>query len=251
MSGPIFVETVFTVNGEEKTLNALSKGNSYMLDFNCVGYKSLKSVDEICLSGKKYSLSRNFLNLNDKKESSSSNKGKISFEEKTFSLNGAKVPINCVLTSKGDCMCDTYSDNFGLLQSAKTIEADGKSYILKGKYLNVTEFKRIEVSALFDRADGFQGSVRLTIQGKNPSTGGLVVNQEIFQGKTFTSKGFVCLIEGIVWRIVSNPKGIWAHPVPNTELFKALRSPRNNAKDSGDDLKASDDDADDGSGDWT
>ena len=246
----------FTVDGVTKTLKTVPKGDtSYMLDFNCEGYKALNSPNEINRDGKSFYLSRNF--LNEKKESSPSNKVQIPFEEKKFSLSGFEVPISCVLTSTGAYMCNKHSATFKLLNSPDSIEADGKSYRLQGNFLNVTEFKRIEVSALFDRADGFQGSVRLTIQGKNPSTGGLVVNQEIFQGKTFTSKGFFCLIEGIVWKIVSNPKGIWAHPVPNTELFKALRSPRNNAKDSGDDLKdsgddlkASDDDADDGSGDW-
>ena len=153
-------------------------------------------------------------------------KKKISFEEKKFSLNGADVPILCVLTRTGAYMCDIHSATFGLLKSAESIEANGKTYLLQEKYLNVSDFKRIEVSALFDRKDGFQGSVRLTIQGKNPSTGGLVVNKEIFQGKTFTSKGFICLIEGIVWRIVSNLKGIWAHPVPSGEVFEVFRASR-------------------------
>jgi hypothetical protein len=227
MPGPNFVKMDFTVNGEEKTLNAVpnpKRVSSYMLDFNCEGYKSLKSSDKINCDGKSFYLSRNF--LNEKKESAPSNKEKIPFEEKKFSLNGAEVLISCVLTDTRAYMCDTYSATFGLLKSAESIEANGKTYRLQEKYLNVTDFKRIEVSALFDREDGFQGSVRLTIQGKNPSTGGLVVNKEIFQGKTFTSKGFICLIEGIVWRIVSNLKGIWAHPVPSGEVFEAFRALR-------------------------
>jgi len=250
MSGPIFVQTIFTVNGEKKTVNALSKGNSYMLDFNCVGYKSLKSSDVISHDGKEYFLSRNF--LNEKKESPPSNKGKISFEEKTFLLNGTKVPISCVSTKKNSYMCDTFSLTFGLLNSAKTIEAEGKTYILQDKFLNATEFKRIEVSALFDRKDGFQGSIRLTIQGKEPSAGGLIINQEIFEEKTFSSDGFVCLIDHRPWKIVVNDKGIWAHPVLYGEVFEAFRA----LKRPSNDVSASEeDDFDaklniDGSGDW-
>lgn len=225
MSGPNFVSIVFTVNGVPKTLNAVPKGDtSYMLDFNCEGYKSLKSSDKINLDGKSFFLSRNF--LNEKKASSPSNKGKISFEEKKFSLNGAEVPISCVLTSTGAYMCDTYSATFGLLQSAESIEYDGKTFLLSGKFLNVTDFKRIEVSVLFDREDGFQGSVRLTIQGKEPSSGGLIVNPEIFEGKTFPSNGFVCLIDNRPWRITQNSRGIWTNPISSGEIFGVFRASR-------------------------
>ena len=224
MSGPIFAETVFTVNGKEKTLNALSKGNSYMLDFKCEGYKSLKSSDEIKRDGKSFGLSKNFLNEN--KDSSPSNKRKIPFEEKTFSLNGAEVSISCVLTNTGAYMCNKHSAIFGLLQSAETIEANGKAYRFQGKYLNVTDFKRIEVSAVFDREDGIQGSVRLIIQGKEPSSGGLIVNPEIFEGKTFPSNGFVCLIDNRPWRITQNSCCIWINPIPSGEVFKVFRALR-------------------------
>jgi hypothetical protein len=225
MPGPNFVSTVFTVNGVHVTLNAVSKGNSsYMLDFNCEGYKSLKSSDEINRDGKSFYLSRNF--LNEKKESSPSNKGKIPFEEKKFSLNGAEVLISCVLTDTGSYMCNTYSATFGLLQSAETIEYDGKTFLLSGKFLNVTDFKRIEVSVLFDRENGFQGSVRLTIQGKEPSSGGLIVNPEIFEGKTFPPNGFVCLIDNRPWRITQNSRGIWTNPIPSGEVFEVFRNSR-------------------------
>lgn len=222
---PNFVPTVFTVNGEEKSLNAVPKGNSsYMLDFNCEGYKSLKSSDEINRDGKSFYLSSNF--LNEKKASSPSNKGKISFEEKKFSLNGAEVPISCVLSNNGAYMCDTFSATFRLLQSAESIEANRKTYRLQGKFLNVTDFKRIEVSVLFDREDGFQGSVRFTIQGKEPSSGGLIVNPEIFEGKTFPSNGFVCLIDNRPWRITQNSRGIWINPIPSGEVFEVFRASR-------------------------
>lgn len=229
---PNFVPTVFTVNGEEKSLNAVPKGNSsYMLDFNCEGYKSLKSSDEINRDGKSYNLSSNF--LNEKKASSPSNKGKIPFEEKKILLNGAEVPISCVLTSTGAYMCDTYSATFRLLQSAESIEANGKTYRLQGKFLNVTDFKRIEVSVLFDREDGFQGPVKLTIQGKDTSSGGLIINPEIFEEKTFPVKGFVCLIDNRPWRITQNSHGIWSNPIPSGEVFqafRALRLPRDDEK---------------------
>lgn len=223
MPGPNFVSTVFIVNGDRVTLNAVSRENSsYMLDFNCEGYKSLKSSDEINRDGKSFYLSRNF--LNEKKESSPSNKGKISFEEKKFSLNGAEVPISCVQTSNGSYMCDTYSPTFGLLQSAESIETNGKSYRLQGKYLNVTDFKRSEVSALFDREDGFQGSVKLTIQGKDTSSSGLIINTEIFEGKSFPVKGFICLIDNRPWRITQNSHGIWSNQISSGEIFEVFRA---------------------------
>ena len=225
MPGPNFVKMDFTVNGEKKSLNTVPKGNSsYMLDFNCEGYKSLKSSDEINRDGKSFYLSRNF--LNEKKESSPSNKGKIPFEEKKFSLNGAEVLISCVLTDTGSYMCNTYSSTFGLLKSAETIEANGKTYRLQEKYLNVTDFKRIEVSALFDREDGFQGSVRLTIQGKDTSSGGLIINPEIFEEKTFPVIGFVCLIDNRPWRITQNSHGIWSNPISSGEVFEVFRASR-------------------------
>ena len=227
MPGPNFVLTNFTVNGENLTLNAVPKGNSsYMLDFNCKGYKSLTSSDEINRDGKSFVLFRNF--LNEKKESSPPNKGKISFEEKKFLLNGAEVPISCVLTSTGAYMCDTYSATFGLLQSAESIEANGKAYRLQGKYLNVTDFKRMEVYAIFDREDGFQASARLIIQGKEPSSGGLIVNPEIFEEKTFpvNGNGFVCLIDNRPWRITQNSHGIWSNPISSGEVFEVFRASR-------------------------
>lgn len=231
MSGPNFLSTVFSVNGDFKTLNAVTKGDSsYMLDFNCDGFKSLKRSDEIKRDGKTFYLTRNF--LNEKKVSSPLNKGKIAFEEKLFSLNGAKVPISCVLTDKGAYMCDTFSPTFGLLNSAE-IKLDGKSYILDGKYLNVTDYEKNEVSALFDRNDGFQTSVRLTIQGKDPSVGGLITNPEIFDGKVFPSNGFVCLIDNRPWKITQNSRGIWSNQVSSGELFevfRALRCPKDEEK---------------------
>lgn len=223
MPGPNFVPMDFTVNGDPVTLKAVPKGNSsYMLDFNCERYKSLKSSDEINRDGKSFYLSRNF--LNEKKESSPSNKGKVSFEEKKFSLNGAEVPISCVLTSTGAYMCDIYSPTFGLLQSAESIEENGKSYRLQGKYLNLTDYKRSEVSALFDREDGFQGSVNLTIQGKDTSSGGLIINPEIFEGKTFPEEGFVCLIDNRLWIITQNSRGIWINPISPRKIFEVFRA---------------------------
>lgn len=220
MPGPNFVPLDFTVNGDSVTLNAVPKGNSYMLDFNCERYKSLKSSDEIRRDGKSFYLSRNF--LNEKKEPS--NKEKVSFEEKIFSLNGAQVPISCFLTDTGAYMCDTYSATFRLLQSAESIEANGKSYRLQGKYLNVTDFKRSEVSALFDREDGFQGSVKLTIQGKDTSSSGLIINTEIFEGKSFPVKGFICLIDNRPWRITQNSHGIWSNQISSGEIFEVFRA---------------------------
>jgi len=227
MPKPNFVPTVFTVNGDFKTLDAISKGDSYMLNLNCGGFKSLKQSDEIKHDGKSFSLSRNY--LNEKKETSSFNKEKILFEEKMFSLNGAKVPISCVLTTNGSYMCDTFSSTFALLKSAE-IECDGKYYILNEKYLNVTDFKRIEVSALFDREDGFQSSVRLIIQGKNPSSGGLIINQEIFEGKTFPPDGFNCFIDCRLCRITKNDRGIWSNLFSSGEVFRALRLRRDEKK---------------------
>jgi hypothetical protein len=231
MPKPNFFPTVFIVNGDFKTLDTISKGDSYMLNLNCGGFKSLKQSDEIRRDEKSFSLSNNF--LNEKKASSPSNKGKIPFEEKKFLLNGAEVPISCVLTSTEAYMCDTYSATFGLLQSAESIEANGKAYRLQGKYLNVTDFKRIEVSALFDREDGFQGPVKLTIQGKDTSSGGLIINPEIFEEKTFPVKGFVCLIDNRPWRITQNSRGIWSNTIPSGEVFeafRALRLPRDDEK---------------------
>ena len=231
MPGPNFVSTVFTVNGDHVTLNAVSKGNSsYMLDFNCEGYKSLKSSDEINRDGKSFYLSRNF--LNEKKESSPSNKEKIPFEEKKFSLNGAEVLISCVLTDTGSYMCNTHSATFGLLQSAKSIKKDGKTYrIINGKFLNVTDLERNEVSALFDREDGFPGSVKLTIQGKDTSSGGLIINPEIFEGKTFPVNGFICLIDNRPWRITQNSRGIWSNVVSSGEIFEIFRALRRSRDD--------------------
>lgn len=224
MSSPNFVPTVFSINGETITIDAVVKTDtSFMLNFNCEGYKSLKSSDSIIGSnGKKYLLSRNF--LNEKKEIFDINKSKINFEEKEFILNGATVPIRCVLTPSGSIMCDTYSPTFDLLQNAKTIDTnDGKSYILNDKFLNENKFQKIDVNALFDREDGFQGTLKLSIQSKDPSKGGLIINQEIFQTNIVPIGGFVCLIDDKPWRIVSNDKGIWAHPIPGTELFRTLK----------------------------
>lgn len=229
MSSHNFVPTVFTVNGEEKSFNASlnpKNNSSYKLDFNCKGYKSLKISDEINRDGKSFSLTRNF--LNEDKETSPSNKREIPFEEKKFSLNGAEVLISCVLTDTGSYMCNTNSATFGLLQSKSSIEANEKTYLLQGKYLNVTDFKRIEVSALFDREDGFQGSARLIIQGKKPSSGGLIVNPEIFEEKTFpvNGNGFVCLIDNRPWRITQNSHGIWSNPISSGEVFEVFRASR-------------------------
>lgn len=167
MSCPNFAPTDFTVNGDRVTLNAVPKGNSsYMLDFNCEGYKSLKtSVVEAV-------------------------------------KNDQEIKIN----------------------------RDGKSFSLSRNFLNdkenVPDLKQIDYFAHFDKIGGFQVPVKLTIQGKEPSSGGLIINQNIFTGKTFPVNGFVCLINFRPWRIVSNHKGIWANPVPSGEVFRALRAPR-------------------------
>jgi hypothetical protein len=222
MSHPNFVPIVFTVNGNDKTFNAIFKSDtSYMLDFNCEEYKSLKSSDVINRDEKSFYLSRNFLN---EKKVSFPNKNKISFEQKTFLLNGAPVLISCVLTDSGSYMCDVFSPTFKLLKSAETIEYDGKYCRLNNKFLNITDFKRSEVSALFDKADGFQNSVKLIIQGKVSSSGGLIDNPEVFEGKTFPANGFVCLIDNKPWRIIKNSRGIWSNPISSGEILRALKN---------------------------